>query len=183
MTTKDQLATALKQLMQTKAVDHITINEVADAAFVSRNTFYYHFADIHDLLAYIYNNEIIAQLDHYQNQAEWNAGLAVVLDYIEANRAFCLNTFRSLNRDLLNQFLYHQLFAMVAAVVDELAPHCSRDLRDEIANFYGWALVVQLIQWLTTDLAEAKNDFLARMYAMLHTTIAHVLTQNTTLDS
>ena len=178
MSTKEKLAAALKSLMQTKAVDHITINDVADAAKVSRNTFYYHFEDIQALLAYIYNHEIIMQLDHYQNLAQWNEGIGVVLDYIQANRAFCLNTFRSLNRDLLNQFLYRQLFAMVSAVVVEIAPATPDDLRDEIANFYGWALVVQLIQWLTTHLDEPKEAFLARMYKMLHTTIAHVLAAN-----
>lgn len=178
MNTKDKLALALKQLMQTKSVDHITVNDVADTARVSRNTFYYHFQDIHDLLGYIYKHEIIVQLDYYQNLSQWNEGIGVVLDYIEANRIFCLNTFHSLNRDLLNHFLYQKLSSMVAAVVDEIAPETPALLRAEVANFYGWALVIQLIQWLTTHMAEPKADFLDRMYRMLHTTIAHVLATN-----
>ena len=178
MTTKTKLALALKQLMATTPVAHITVSDVTDVAKVSRNTFYYHFADIHDLLAYIYTNEVIAQLAEYQNQARWLAGLSVVLDYIETNRAFCLNTFNSLDRDLLNNFLYNQLFDMISAVVIEIEPSTPADIRDQIANFYGWAIVMQLIQWLTSHLAESKADFLDRLYAMLHTTIAHVVRLN-----
>lgn len=181
--TKQKLATSLKELMQTEAVDHITVNQLTDYAKVSRNTFYYHFVDIHETLTWIYDHEVIAQLDDYQNQRDWGDGLLKVLNYIEDNKEFCLNTFRSVNRDLLNRFLYGHLFDMVVRVVDEINPNCSDKLRDEIGNFYGWAIVMQIVQWLTTSLSESKEEFLARIYKMLHTTIIHVVQKNTDLDN
>lgn len=179
--TKIKLANSLKQLMQTVAVDHITVNELTKYANVSRNTFYYHFADIHELLAWIYNHEVIDKLDEYQNQDDWQEGLKLVLEYIEINKKFCLNTFRSLNRDLLNHFLYEHLFEMVVKVVDEIDSECPENLRDEIGNFYGSAISIQIVQWLVNNLNESKDSFLQRMYAMLHTTLNYVVKCNVDL--
>ncbi|GKQ42269.1 TetR family transcriptional regulator [Companilactobacillus sp. RD055328] len=179
--TKTKLANALKTLMQTEAIDKITVNELAKFAHVSRNTFYYHFLDIHDLLAWIYNHEVIAQLDDYQNQDHWLDGLKLVLEYIEQNKKFCLNTFRSLDRDLLNCFLYKNLYKMVVRVVDEIDDQCPQKVRNEIGNFYGSAIEVQLVQWLITNLEESKSSLLDRMYAMLHTTLEYVVKCNANL--
>lgn len=46
--TKRAMADALKQLLQKRSLEHITIQDVTDAAQVSRKTFYYHFHDIYD---------------------------------------------------------------------------------------------------------------------------------------
>ncbi|MGR3742257.1 TetR/AcrR family transcriptional regulator C-terminal domain-containing protein [Companilactobacillus sp. DQM5] len=180
--TKLKLSNALKEMMETQSIDHITVNQLSEFANVSRNTFYYHFIDIHDALSWTYNHEVIEQLDNYQNQQYWKDGIKLVLDYIEENQKFCLNTFRSLNRDLLNHFLYEHLFSMVVEVVDEINDECSEQLRDEIGNFYSWAIVAQIVQWLVTNLTESKEEFLNRMYTMLHTTIAHVIEYNMNLD-
>lgn len=176
--TKQKLARTLKQLMRTTPVDQITINQLTKHAQVARNTFYYHFTDINQLLAWIYQQEIVQQLTAYRQEKNGESGLMILLAYIENNRHFCMNTFSSLSRDLLSHFLYRVAFDMVTGVIIDLAPNCRADLRDEIANFYGWALATQMEQWLVTNLAESKQEFVQRMYRMLHGTIAHVIQQN-----
>ena len=89
-----------------------------------------------------------------------------------------LNTFHSLNRDLLGRFLYRVAFNMVTGVVDDLQPDCPPTLRDEMANFYGWALATQIIQWLVTNLQESKVEFYQRMHRMLNGTLQQVLDNN-----
>lgn len=178
MDAKVQLAQTLKQMMQTQPVDHITINQLVAEAGLARNTFYYHFQDINTLLGWIYDHEIVQPLQGFTNQKQWSAGLDLLLDYIEENRTFCLNTFRSLSRDVLDHFLYQVAFAMVVGVIDDLAPTCPQQLRQEIGNFYGWALSVQVIQWLVTGLHESQSAFKQRMVRMLRGTINHVIKHN-----
>lgn len=48
--TKHALATALKQAMARKPLDKITIAELTHACNIRRQSFYYHFEDIYDLL-------------------------------------------------------------------------------------------------------------------------------------
>lgn len=48
------LATAMEQLLQEKGIDSITIQEIADRAMVSKNTFYNNFKDKEELLEYLF---------------------------------------------------------------------------------------------------------------------------------
>ena len=48
--TRNDLADALRQLLSDRSLDKITVQNIADAANVSRKTFYYHFQDVYDLL-------------------------------------------------------------------------------------------------------------------------------------
>ncbi|WP_238704189.1 TetR-like C-terminal domain-containing protein [Companilactobacillus mishanensis] len=100
------------------------------------------------------------------------------MNYIYANRKFCLNTFKSTNRDLLEHFLYRLAFDMVAGVVTDLHPECPQNLSDEISNFYGRALSSQVVQWLISDMRESKQEFRSRMGRMLSGTIDHIIKHN-----
>ena len=49
-TTKLALEVSLKELLRTKPIDRITINDLTEHCGISRMTFYYHFKDIYDLV-------------------------------------------------------------------------------------------------------------------------------------
>ena len=49
-TTKLALEASLKELLRTKPIDKITINDLTEHCGISRMAFYYHFKDIYDLV-------------------------------------------------------------------------------------------------------------------------------------
>ena len=55
---KEQMAASLKKLMTRKNLGRITIQELADDCGINRYTFYYHFQDIYDLLAWAASGRI-----------------------------------------------------------------------------------------------------------------------------
>ena len=62
--TKKAMANALRACMQSSPIDRISIKEITDACGLNRQTFYYHFKDIYDLIKwmYVYDiNEAIAE--------------------------------------------------------------------------------------------------------------------------
>ena len=48
--TKQAMVSALKAMMIQKPVDKITIQDITDRCGIRRQNFYYHFADIYDLM-------------------------------------------------------------------------------------------------------------------------------------
>ena len=60
-TTKLALEASLKELLRTKPIDRITINDLTEHCGISRMTFYYHFKDIYDLVewAYVWRTESV----------------------------------------------------------------------------------------------------------------------------
>ena len=62
--TKNALVTALKKLLSKKELSKITISNITEECGVNRQTFYYHFKDIYDLLEWIFTNEVIEEIDN-----------------------------------------------------------------------------------------------------------------------
>ena len=52
--TEQAFAQALKEIMAKKSFDKITVTELVQHLKVNRQTFYYHFNDLYDLLEQIY---------------------------------------------------------------------------------------------------------------------------------
>ena len=60
--TKYALEQSLKKLLRERPLDKITIKDLVEDCGVNRQTFYYHFQDIYDLIAWSLNakmNEIL----------------------------------------------------------------------------------------------------------------------------
>ena len=53
-TTKRALAASLKKLAAKKPLDKITVIDITEDCGVNRQTFYYHFQDIFDLVEWIF---------------------------------------------------------------------------------------------------------------------------------
>lgn len=49
-TTKFAIAFAFKELLLEKSIDKITINDITEKCGINRQTFYYHFHDIYELI-------------------------------------------------------------------------------------------------------------------------------------
>ncbi len=52
--TKNYIASKMKELMKKKPIDKIRVTEICQLSEIERPTFYYHFIDKYDLVAYIF---------------------------------------------------------------------------------------------------------------------------------
>ena len=66
MKTQTKLANALKELMETKPLDTITVKELTEKVGINRQTFYYHYKNIYDLLMDIYLNEVVLGVEEVE---------------------------------------------------------------------------------------------------------------------
>ena len=69
--TKKALAESLKKLLSKNKLNKITIKEITEDCGVNRQTFYYHFKDIYDLLEWIYKNEVIQEIEEKTTYETW----------------------------------------------------------------------------------------------------------------
>lgn len=67
--TKKRIADALTELMEKKSIDKITVKDVVDHCGITRQTFYYHYQDMFEVLEWI-AREKADELLQYSLQAE-----------------------------------------------------------------------------------------------------------------
>lgn len=164
---KQLLADNLKLLMETKSIDKITVTELVEITKVNRQTFYYHFQDIYDLLGYIYKTETIDTIEMLPSLSTWKEGIHYIFKYVNDNKAFCINTYRSIGQEHMENFLTNIIFQLLKPVLEEINPNLKEDTESFILHFYTNALMGILIEWLKSGLKEDYNIIVKRLILLL----------------
>lgn len=80
--TKRKIADCVKRLMRHKDISKITIQDIMDETCMSRQSFYYHFKDIYNVLEWIGIHDFQKQIssEEYNSMEEWVCDLLKVID-------------------------------------------------------------------------------------------------------
>ncbi len=93
-TTKEILTESFRGLAADRAIDKITVQEIVDNCGYSTATFYRHFKDKYDLIAWGYAHkaeEIMAQVS--ENDARWKQTLMDWAAYFQTEKEYLANLF------------------------------------------------------------------------------------------
>ena len=110
---KERIAREFAELARTKSIDKITVKDIVEACHITRQTFYYHFQDIYDLIAAIFLNESMRLLDKAKSAKE---SIKALLNYAKENFAFLRSTYNSAARDLTDDFLFGKINAKLLSL-------------------------------------------------------------------
>ena len=94
-TTKDLLAESLKELAQSKAVDKITIKELTKNCGLTPPTFYNHFRDKYDLMAWIYNRKLEESLENFGRGDTFEDVICKWMEIVLEDEKFYLNLLKN----------------------------------------------------------------------------------------
>ena len=150
--TKKMLADSLKRAMKQKSFSKITVSEIIQDCGVNRKTFYYHFEDIYDLLKWIFENEAVEVIKHFDLAVDYEEAILFVMDYIEKNDYIINCAYDSIGRDEMKRFFYADFIEMISDVIsngEKEAGKClDKDYKNFLCNFYTEALAGMLIDWI-----------------------------------
>lgn len=91
-TAKELLTDSFRELAAEKSIDKITVRDVVDNCGYSTATFYRHFRDKYDLIAWDYIREIEKILERVGiGRDSWKQALADAADFYESHRAYLQN--------------------------------------------------------------------------------------------
>ena len=175
--TKRALAASLKKLMGEKPLDKITVVDIAEDCQVNRQTFYYHFQDIYDLVAWLYTSEARAAIGGKKTYDTWQQGFLRVFQYVLENKAFVRNTYHSVSREHLERYLYSVTYDLLSGVVEEKAAGIPVREADKtfIAHFYKYAFVGLMLDWIATGMKQEPAALIQRLGLLIHGNIAAAL--------
>jgi probable dihydroxyacetone kinase regulator len=153
-------AESLKKMLEKKALDHITVKDIVEDCGVSRQAFYYHFKDIYDLVEWIFLEEASEALANNRDIDTWQQGYCHVLMRLRDNKTFVINTYRSISREYLENFMYNVLFQVIYPVVEEQAEgmNVENKHKEFIAHFYSLAIVAMGLDWVHKGMKEDPEE-------------------------
>ena len=180
LVTKNALAISLKSLMEKYPINKISVKMVTDKCGVTRHTFYNHFHDVYELLAWIFENEVIDELDEYCSLSNWKKGIFIVLKYTLDNKIICSNTCNSLGREHLEMFLTKTFNKVLSGVISDITKDMKVDekIKQEVSEFFSYAISGEFLHWINSGLKEKEEDIADRIEIMLDGTIMRIMKAN-----
>lgn len=158
--TKKMLAESLKKIMRKKVFSKITVSEIIQDCGVNRKTFYYHFEDIYALLKWIFEDEAIEVVKHFDLAVEYEEAILFIMDYVEQNDYLINCAYDSIGRDELKRFFYIDFSEMVFCIMhiaeNETGKVLDREYKNFLCDFYTEALVGILVEWIKKHEADKR---------------------------
>ena len=139
--TKIAMAQSLKRMLLIKDLDKITISDITNDCGINRQTFYYHFKDIYDLLEWIFANEVVKKIEKETTIKNWQENFKYVLDYMLENKKFIIKTYNSLSRKTLLDFLFKQYNTIFIDIINDVSKNYNITKENDLANI-GWNIEV-----------------------------------------
>ena len=157
-TTKIALEASLKELLRTKPIDRITINDLTEHCGISRMTFYYHFKDIYDLVEWACVEDGKRALQGKKTYDTWLEGIAQIFEAVLENKPFIMNVYHAVAREKVEQYLYKLTYELIVNVVEEKCKGITIADGDKrfIADFYKYSFVGIMLDWIRQGM---KDDY------------------------
>ncbi len=162
--TKKLLADGLKELLKKKTLDKITVKELVATCGVNRQTFYYNFQDIYELLEWIFIEEGARLKKETEEMKDWRERLQVVISEInnEENRRLILNAFYSVNPMQIDRFMQNYFHPSVEEIITENIRDMdiSEEDREFMIRMYDLFWVDLIMRWIQSgmEMSEMAGD-------------------------
>lgn len=164
-TTKRALAASLKKLLTEKTLDKITVIDIVEDCEVNRQTFYYHFQDIYDLIDWFFLNEASQAIEGNKTSDTWKLGFLQIFEWVLEHKSLIVNACHSISREQVEHYLYDVTYDLLIGVVEEKAVGMSVREKDKkfIADVYKFAFVGMLLEWIRLGMKENPQNIIDRL--------------------
>ncbi|MCD8194938.1 MAG: hypothetical protein LUD22_01370 [Coprobacillus sp.] len=117
MKTEKKFVDTLKLLMETEPLEEITVSSLSKKCKVKRQTFYYHFHDMYDLLMVSYLYEEIPGINDVKS---FEGLIEAIYKYYDQNRHFVDGTIDSACKDLFVEFIQNNSYQVLLRLIDNV---------------------------------------------------------------
>lgn len=182
LNTKKLIANSLKKAMKTKPLSKITVSELIRDCDINRNTFYYHFDDIYDLLHWMFKNDIIDKIKNYDLISDSKEVMTLVIDYIEENAAILNCAYDSVGRDEMKRFFYKDFIAVSTSLIEcaERENHITLkpDFKQFVCDFFTESLAGILVEWIKKRETRSREECIRQLSFLLKSSITSILKES-----
>ena len=116
--TKQLIRDSFIKLLNEKPFSKITVRDIVDDCGVNRNTFYYYFQDLPQLLESIVNEEADRLIQERRSVGSIEDCLDAVIGFALENRKAVMHIYRSVNRDIYERYQWRVCEHVTATYVD-----------------------------------------------------------------
>lgn len=159
--TKRKMAQALRELMAEKPLKRITIQDIVERSHMTRQSFYYHFQDIYEVLELICRYELIDQIACQEEEsfAHWMERL---MEIVEANKWFYRKILQDMDWERVSGYLKPaveaQIRRLVSGMLTEQETRCLSGGRELLIDFLTVSVIQYIFRYITSRKVQKEQN-------------------------
>lgn len=171
--TERAIMQAFLDLLETKSMDKITVKDIIEKVGINRNTFYYHYEDIYDLIDSVFQHEVENVVSEINENSTFYdiyvRSAAILVEHKEA----IIHIYDSKSRNVIHKYLEKTSGHFVERFVRKAAE--GYDLSEEgvkfITFYYSSATIAHTLDWISKGMPEYNKGFIKIMSSSFEATV------------
>ena len=161
---KELLARALLEYLELHPNEPVSVTSITRICGISRQSFYYHFRDIHDLHAWTLHHELVKTVRPVRGEG-WRAEIQAVLERMYENRLLVMRAAQARGSVNIDELLKNELGIHIMRSVEEISTGLGIAPADRalIARFYTAGLVEIVRLWIDDGMREPPERLAERL--------------------
>ncbi len=156
--TKKMLANTLISFMKKKSLSKISISEIVKTCQINRKTFYYHFADIYELLEWHLEQEMSNILNSTNPLDDYDKIFNLSSDFLEQNTYLYNCADDPYGCDVLMEFFSRKLYPMSIETISQMEQRHEKQLDPDYKCFLA-EMITKVASLSIIDIIKHKNNF------------------------
>lgn len=177
--TRQAIMYSLLKLLQEKSIDKITVKDICELCEINRNTFYYYYSDIYQVLEELLKFETEKSLKEDQKYEffyeDFLKRYHLIIEYKKAvynlynskNRDLILKYFQDITEDFVEKYVYKEVKGK------KLLPE---DIKF-IIDFYSSSMIGNIFRWMRKGMQEKQEQLIYKLSVSYQATIKALIAQ------
>lgn len=148
--TQKQITDYVTALAEQKSMSKITVRDIVESCGITRNTFYYYFHDIYDVIEQMFNNKL-KELEEIAG-TDYEAAIYGFTEFCVTHKKLLRNVYKSVGHERFTKSISMQIHQVIINAIYIETNGYSMSLTDEdikmIEIFYEEALLGLMLRWL-----------------------------------
>ena len=157
--TETMLCVAFMELLKKCPFSKITIQKLSGQCGVNRQTFYYHFDNIYDLMSKAFEYELVHESRIYE-EVTWEYAINSFLQWMKENRVIIRNILANAELPYLKRAMYPLIAKSIScgSFVQENEQSAIKQQEEFCINFLTIGITQYVLEWVESDFRESIED-------------------------
>lgn len=166
--TETMLCVAFMELLKKYPFSKITIQKLAGQCGVNRQTFYYHFDNIYDLMSKAFEYELVHESRIYE-EVTWEYVMSSFLQWMKEHRVIIRNILTNAELPYLKRAIYPLIARSISCgyISKDNEQVIQEQPEDFCVNFLTIGITQYVLEWVESDFREPIEDIVAHLSWLL----------------
>lgn len=159
MEMKEMIARTFARMVSEKGMDNVTVKSLVEACHISRQTFYYHFQDLMDVIEWAMDQTLHQVLEEALVNQKPEEALQIFVEFAVKNRELLKKMLDSQRREQIEGMLFATARKYLRGLLETATPRLSMNYSDMdlLLDFWAGGFTGVLLQQCRKKQVDAKK--------------------------